>query len=119
MLLSLLLVTILVARASSETAIQSCACSLCTCTAYPANNAAPTAESPAATTSVPTTPLDCGDWEKFEGKCYKFINSSIPFASASKRCRDLGGQLASIHSERENTFFIRPNFFKRVSIQQI
>ena len=113
MLLSMLLITILVARASSETVIQSCECSLCTCTAYPAEPPAattsvPTAASTAAPTVAPTaaltTPFDCGDWEEFEGNCYKLISEKKIFSAASENCRQLGGQLASVHSERENSF---------------
>ena len=62
----MLLITALVVTASSETVIQSCECSLCTCTARTADNAAPpaapynaiivppTAELTAAPTAEPT-----------------------------------------------------------------
>ena len=195
MLVSMLLIKTLVVTASSETVIQSCECSLCTCTARfnPAQSAAmtipstaeptpeptaeptseptapPTAEStaeptegptaistavptagataastaePTATTTVPPTVKqtatstavptsapteaptaaktvkDCGNWEEYDGNCYKFILDKKRWNAASKYCKDLDAQLVSIHSEDENNFVLGLIAGNRVSSQE-
>ena len=115
-----LLITALVVTATKAVQIQSCECSLCTCTVPAEPKAAPKAASTDAPKTAPaasptptptpapktaaTTPLHCGDWVKHGGKCYMFILRKRNFNGASEYCKDLGGQLVSIHSEKENKF---------------
>uniref|UniRef100_A0A8C1QTQ2 C-type lectin domain-containing protein n=1 Tax=Cyprinus carpio TaxID=7962 RepID=A0A8C1QTQ2_CYPCA len=43
-------------------------------------------------------------WEKLGPQCFKFFSDLKPWADAEKHCLDLGGNLASIHDQRTNSF---------------
>ena len=104
-----LVVTALLVKASSETVIQSCECSLCTCTAKTENAAqaatlttAPTPEPTAAPTPEPTT--FSGPWTEYKEKHYKYFPKPIlSFKEASQYCRSLRADisLVSIFSQGE------------------
>ncbi|XP_073705555.1 ladderlectin-like [Garra rufa] len=43
-------------------------------------------------------------WEKFETCCFKFFSDLKTWAEAEKQCVDLGGNLASVHSQECHDF---------------
>ncbi|XP_055007218.1 galactose-specific lectin nattectin-like [Boleophthalmus pectinirostris] len=50
---------------------------------------------------------DCADgWTKFDSHCFKFFEEQKTWTEAEKSCHSLNGNLASIHSEDENTFVV-------------
>ena len=112
MLVFVLITTALALAASSEgVQIQSCECSMCSCAAV----------SPEVVEEIPEEEI-CPGWNKYDGNCYKLIKESKSFHDASQRCKDLDGQLVSIHTEKENNFvFTLPgmNTVKAVSTQSV
>ncbi|XP_067261102.1 ladderlectin [Chanodichthys erythropterus] len=52
-------------------------------------------------------------WDKFGTQCFKFFSKSKSWADAEKHCVDLGGNLASVHSDLTHTFL--KNFVKKQS----
>ncbi|GMT12463.1 hypothetical protein PFISCL1PPCAC_3760 [Pristionchus fissidentatus] len=51
---------------------------------------------------------DCGDFNEFNGKCYKvFNNEPMEWADAEGACKDMGGHLASIHDQQTSDFVRR------------
>ena len=119
-----LVITALVVKASSETVIQSCECSLCTCTAQTENGAqaatlttAPTPEPTAVPTPEPTTAEVAAagttkmvPWTKYDRRkvLYKYYPKPIlSFKEASQYCKNakhgfgIRTHLVSIHSEGE------------------
>mgnify|MGYP002058207292 CR=1 FL=1 len=49
--------------------------------------------------------MDCPEgWTKFEGRCYSLVTNYHDITVCRKHCRAQGGDLASIHSQRENDF---------------
>ncbi|XP_006815865.2 macrophage mannose receptor 1-like [Saccoglossus kowalevskii] len=65
-------------------------------------------------TRIPTTPMPgpCpgGGWMEYGGKCYKIYSGdgsdSLTWEDARTVCRDLGGDLATIHSQALQSFLI-------------
>ena len=123
-MLATLMMTVLVAGASSETVIQSCECSLCTCTAQTENTvqaaaatAAPTPEPTAAPTPEPTTapipgPTAAPTPEPTTAKpaaaptttpkpVYKFFPGPKSFDEASRYCKTLMMELVSFRSIKD------------------
>ena len=43
-------------------------------------------------------------WTKFEDRCYSRVTDYHDITVCRKHCRAQGGDLASIHSQRENDF---------------
>ena len=43
-------------------------------------------------------------WTEFEGRCYSLLTNYHDITECRGECRDQGGDLASIHSMRENDF---------------
>uniref|UniRef100_A0A8C6URS8 C-type lectin domain-containing protein n=1 Tax=Neogobius melanostomus TaxID=47308 RepID=A0A8C6URS8_9GOBI len=43
-------------------------------------------------------------WSRFGTRCFKFFNSEKTWTMAEESCNNLGGNLASIHSDEENAF---------------
>ena len=43
-------------------------------------------------------------WTKFEGRCYSLVTNYHDISVCRDQCRAQGGDLASIHSQRENDF---------------
>ncbi|XP_039598560.1 galactose-specific lectin nattectin-like, partial [Polypterus senegalus] len=43
-------------------------------------------------------------WTPFQSKCYRFTPVRKGHAAAELHCQNLGGNLASVHSEEANTF---------------
>uniref|UniRef100_A0ACB8FUZ9 Uncharacterized protein n=1 Tax=Sphaerodactylus townsendi TaxID=933632 RepID=A0ACB8FUZ9_9SAUR len=50
-------------------------------------------------------------WVKYEDNEYYFHNKTLPMAEARKVCKNLGGDLAVIASEKERTFLWKYNVF--------
>ena len=49
--------------------------------------------------------VDCPEgWTKFEGRCYSLVTNYHDITVCRDHCRAQGGDLASIHSQRENDF---------------
>jgi hypothetical protein len=47
----------------------------------------------------------CPDgWASFEDRCYLVVRNTTTWANAEQDCKNKGGNLASVHSEEENTF---------------
>ncbi|XP_043097138.1 ladderlectin [Puntigrus tetrazona] len=43
-------------------------------------------------------------WEKFGTKCFKHFSDPKPWAEAEKQCVEVGGNLASVHTELTHSF---------------
>ncbi|KAJ8337088.1 hypothetical protein SKAU_G00383080 [Synaphobranchus kaupii] len=43
-------------------------------------------------------------WTEFHARCFKFISERKNWAGSEKICQNIGGNLASVHSEDEFTF---------------
>ncbi|KAK7162145.1 hypothetical protein R3I94_004710 [Phoxinus phoxinus] len=51
-------------------------------------------------------------WEKFGTQCFKYVSDSKSWAEAEEQCVDLGGNLASVHSQITHNFlktFVKKN----------
>ncbi|XP_015209614.1 lactose-binding lectin l-2-like [Lepisosteus oculatus] len=46
-------------------------------------------------------------WESFRNRCFQYVAQEKPWAEAETECIRLGGNLASVHSEEENTFLVQ------------
>ncbi|XP_023191646.1 macrophage mannose receptor 1-like [Xiphophorus maculatus] len=65
---------------------------------------------PVNATVAPTVPPkgNCKEgWKKVNSKCYKIIsNENLTWLDARQRCKDMGGNLASISSRHEQVFLV-------------
>ncbi|KAM4552771.1 macrophage mannose receptor 1-like [Odontesthes bonariensis] len=64
----------------------------------------------ANTTVAPTVPPKGGcqfPWKKFNSKCYNIVNNRIlTWSGARQKCKEMGGNLASISSRQEQVFLM-------------
>ena len=70
------------------------------------SNPTPTPAPTTATTTSMTTAIDCPDetWSKYKDNCYHLLINKYNRTGCRQECVQLGGDLASIHSQEENEF---------------
>ena len=47
------------------------------------------------------------DWIHWSGNCYKLNQDLLTWEDAAKKCSEIGGHLASVHSDEENNFIFQ------------
>ena len=48
-----------------------------------------------------------GGWILWNGNCYKQNQDPLNWKDAEKKCTEIGGRLASVHSDEENNFIFQ------------
>jgi len=65
----------------------------------------PPATTTKTTSTTTTTTTNCpSGWKEYNSNCYFFNDRQLTWFEAEKNCIGVGGHLASIHSQAEQTF---------------